>query len=156
MWLKVKASVGYFVARHLFKYTWAVKQPKLWQWMQMQFARQSQLGHPAATAFYGHLLLFKGQGLGAKEEGLRLLKIAAEAGDAKAAYQVAQNAAQGTVQNVPDLNTAVYWWKIAAKAGHYLAAKKLADIYATGQGDIAADQDACLFYQQLMQQLIDA
>ena len=38
------------------------------------------LGDVKAQSFYGHILYFRGQGFGARQEGARLLRLAAEAG----------------------------------------------------------------------------
>ena len=72
---RLRARLGYGVARQLLGWPWLVKQPRAWQWMQGQFSRMANLGHRDAQAFYGHLLLFRGQGFGAREEGLRLLRL---------------------------------------------------------------------------------
>ena len=79
---RLRARLGYGVARQLLGWPWLVKQPRAWQWMQGQFSRMANLGHRDAQAFYGHLLLFRGQGFGAREEGLRLLRLAASASGA--------------------------------------------------------------------------
>ena len=81
---KVRARVGYLIARKLMASRWVVQQPKLWRWMEGQFSRMAALGNSQAQSFYGHILLFRGQGYGAKKEGIRLLRLAAEAGDAAA------------------------------------------------------------------------
>ncbi len=81
---KLRAGIGYFVARKLMMSRQAVSQPKLWRWMEGQFSRMAALGNVGAQSFYGHILYFRGQGFGAKQEGARLLRLAAEAGDAKA------------------------------------------------------------------------
>ena len=72
----LRARLGYLLARRLLGWPWLVKQPRAWQWMQGQFSRMAALGDVAAQSFYGHLLLFRGQGLGAREEGMRLLRLA--------------------------------------------------------------------------------
>ena len=85
-WLwQLRARLGYWLARRLFHLPAALRQPRLWQWMQGQYGRMANLGDSTAQSFYGHILLFRGQGLGAREEGLRLLRLAANGGDGKAA-----------------------------------------------------------------------
>ena len=73
MW-RLKARLSYWLARKLFHWRWCVRQPRLWRWMEGQFARMANLGDTDAQSFYGHILAFRGQGLGAKEEGVRLLR----------------------------------------------------------------------------------
>ena len=94
-WWHLKAVCGYWVARRLFAWRWLVAQPRAWAWMQGQYARMAALGHVEAQSFYGHLLLFRGQGFGVRSEALRLLKAAGEAGDSKAAYQVGRQLLAG-------------------------------------------------------------
>ena len=90
MFLKLKARAGYWLARRLFHWSWFVRQPRGWSWLEGQFARMANLGDVGAQSFYGHILTFRGVGLGAREEGVRLLRLAALAGDGKAAYPLAQ------------------------------------------------------------------
>lgn len=85
----------------------------------------ANLGDVGAQSFYGHILTFRGVGLGAREEGVRLLRLAALAGDGKAAYQVGVLSLAGTPSQAPDPEEAARFWAIAAKAGHPLAQIKL-------------------------------
>lgn len=126
LWSKIKAVVGYWFARRLFNQRWAVENEKIWNWMQGQFTRKAALGDVKAQSFYGFLLLFKGQGLGAKQEGIRLLKLAANNGDAKAAFQLGQCYYTGTLDCPEDKDQAKQWWEKALSLGHPLAETKLA------------------------------
>lgn len=114
----LRARLGYLLARRLLGWPWLVKQPRAWQWMQGQFSRMAALGDVAAQSFYGHLLLFRGQGLGAREEGMRLLRLAAQAGDGKAAYQLGVLSLAGDTRQAADGQLAASWWAMAAAAGH--------------------------------------
>lgn len=136
---RLRARLSYAMARRLMGWPWLVRQPRAWQWMQGQFARMAALGHVPAQSFYGHLLLFRGQGQGAREEGLRLLALAAAAGDAKSAYQLGVQALQADVQKAPDGATAARYWEQAAAAGHPLAARRLADLYREGAPGLPVD-----------------
>ena len=69
LFAKLRAQVGYAVARKLFNQRWAVDNQRVWQWMQERFARMSEYADVAARAFYGHVLLHRGQDLAAKNEG---------------------------------------------------------------------------------------
>ena len=80
---RFKARLSYWLARKLFHRPWCVRQPRIWRWMEGQFARMANLGDTRAQSFYGHILAFRGQGLGAREEGVRLLRLAALGGDGK-------------------------------------------------------------------------
>lgn len=136
---RLRARLGYLAARKLMASRSAVANPRLWRWMEGQFARMATLGDPAAQSFYGHILLFRGQGMGAKGEGLRLLRLAAEAGDAKAAYQLGVVSLAGDLAQPPNVQDAARWWGMAADRGHGLAASKLADLYADGGPGLTAD-----------------
>jgi len=122
---KLKAYVSYWLARRLFHWSWFMRQPRGWQWLEGQFARMANLGDVGAQSFYGHILTFRGKGLGAREEGVRLLRLAAPAGDGKAACQVGVLCLAGSLGKAPDPQEAARWWKVAAQAGHPLAQIRL-------------------------------
>lgn len=147
MFWDLRARLGYLLARRLFGWRWLVKQPRAWSWMQGQFARMAALGDTQVQSFYGHLLLFRGQGLGARQEGLRLLQLAAVAGDAKAAYQLGVVSLAGDLQCAADAQVAAQWWIKAAAAGHPLAARRLAGLYEQGGLGLPANPEQAAFYQ---------
>lgn len=130
MLLRFKARAGYWLARRLFHWPWCVRQPRVWRWMESQFARMANLGNTEAQSFYGHILTFRGVGLGAREEGIRLLRLAALAGDGKAAYQVGVISLAGSASKAPDPLEAARFWNLALKAGHPLAEIKLNELAA--------------------------
>jgi TPR repeat protein len=144
---RFKARLSYWLARKLFRWPWCVRQPRVWGWMEGQFARMANLGDTRAQSFYGHILAFRGQGLGAKEEGVRLLRLAALSGDAKAAYQVGVFSLAGSLGKTPDAAEAARWWTMAVKAGHPLAAHKLAMLYQEGGPGLLADPQLARLYQ---------
>ncbi|WP_339905372.1 sel1 repeat family protein [Pseudomonas guineae] len=135
----LRAHIGYWLARRLFHWAWLVKQPRAWGWLEGQFSRMANLGDSQAQSFYGHILLFRGQGLGARNEGRRLLGLAAKAGDAKAAYQLGVLSLAGDPQHAESAQQAVAWWTLAAQAGHPAAAYRLAELYRTGAAGLSAD-----------------
>jgi TPR repeat protein len=139
MLITLRARLGYVLARRLFHWPWLVKQPRAWRWMEGQFARLANLGHRPAQSFYGHILLFRGQGLAARNEGRRLLALAAKAGDAKAAYQLGVLSLAGDTQHAADAQQAIDWWTRAANVGHPAAAYRLAELYRTGALGIPVD-----------------
>jgi TPR repeat protein len=145
---RVKARLGYAVARRLLRWPALVKQPRVWAWMEGQFARMAALDDVAAQSFYGHLLLFRGRGFGAREEGIRLLGKAAAAGDAKSAYQLGVLSLAGDTRNAPDGIVTARWWTLAADAGHPLAARRLAELYAEGEHGLAADAELAERYSR--------
>lgn len=128
MFRQLKARAGYWLARRLFHWSWFVRQPKGWYWLEGQFARMANLGDVGAQSFYGHILTFRGLGASARAEGVRLMRLAALAGDGKAAYQVGVLSLAGSVGKAPDKEDAARWWRLAAKAGHPLAELKLAQL----------------------------
>ena len=144
---RFKARLSYWLARKLFHRPWCVRQPRIWGWMEGQFARMANLGDTRAQSFYGHILAFRGQGLGAREEGMRLLRLAALSGDGKAAYQVGVFSLAGTLSKNPDAAEAARWWTMAVKAGHPLAANKLSALYLQGGPGLQADPALARHYQ---------
>jgi TPR repeat protein len=147
MFWALRARLGYLLARRLFQWRWLVKQPRVWNWMQGQFARMAALGDVQVQSFYGHLLLFRGQGLGARQEGLRLLQLAATAGDAKAAYQLGVVSLAGDLQRAADAQLAAQWWVKAAAAGHPLAARRLVSLYQQGALGLAPNPRQAALYE---------
>lgn len=150
---RLKARIGYWVARRLLRWPSLVKQPRLWTWMQGQFSRMAALDDVAAQSFYGHLLLFRGSGFGSREEGIRLLGKAAVAGDAKSAYQLGVISLTGDTRNAPDGGAAARWWAQAADAGHPLAARRLAELYTEGGHGLAVDPQLAARYNQRASEL---
>ncbi len=148
-----RAQLTYGVARRLMGWPWLVRQPSAWQWMQGQFSRMANLGDTAAQSFYGHLLLFRGQGLGAREEGLRLLRLAASSGDAKAAYQVGVQLLKGDTRHAADAQEAARYWGQAADGGHPLAARQLAELYRSGGPGLPADEAQAARFEARAHQL---
>lgn len=149
-WLwQLRARLGYWLARRLFHWPAALRQPRLWQWMQGQYGRMANLGDTQAQGFYGHILLFRGQGLGAREEGLRLLRLAANSGDGKAAYQLGVQSLQGDTRQAPDAAQAVRWWEMALAAEHPLAASRLSQLYRDGAPGLEPDPQAAERYAAL-------
>lgn len=139
---RLRARLGYGLARLLLRVDALARQPRAWRWMEGQFARMATLGDARAQDFYGHLLLFRGQGLGAREEGVRLLGLAAAQGQAKAAFQLGVQALKGSLQQAPDAAVARRYWQQAADAGHPLAALKLCELLREGAPGVPADPSA--------------
>lgn len=150
---RLRSRLAYGLARRLMGWPWLVRQPRAWQWMQGQFSRMANLGDSAAQSFYGHLLLFRGQGFGAREEGLRLLRLAAASGDARAAYQVGVQLLKGDTTHAADAGEAARYWIQAAERGHPLAARKLADLYRAGGAGLAPDEELAARYEARARQL---
>ncbi len=141
LFAKLRTQIGYRIARQLFNRRWAVANPRVWQWMQVRFARMSNYDDRDARAFYGHVLLHRGQGVGAKNEGLRLLRLAAEAGDAKSAYQLGVHHLAGSLTEPANALQAAHWWELAGCAGHPLALQRLLQLYEQGGPQLAASPD---------------
>ncbi len=147
---KLRTQMGYRIARKLFNQRWAVENPRVWQWMQERFARMSRYDDVEARAFYGHVLLHRGQGMAAKNEGLRLLRLAAQAGDAKAAYQLGVQSLAGSLTEPANALQAAHWWELAGAAGHPLALQRLLQLYQEGGPQLPASaEDAQRIAEQL-------
>ena len=70
---------------------------------------------------------------------MRLLRLAAQAGDGKAAYQLGVLSLAGDTRQAADGSLAAHWWTMAAAAGHPLAARRLATLYRDGASGQVAD-----------------
>jgi len=138
LWL-FRVRISYWLARRLFHWPWLVRQPWGWRWLERQFSRMATLGNVDAMGFYGHILLLRGTGLAARDEGVRLLRLAAERGNAKAAYQMGAISLAGSLRSAPDAVAALHWWETALAAGHPVAAFKLAQLYRQGGPGLAPD-----------------
>lgn len=150
LFAKLRAQVGYAVARKLFNQRWAVDNQRVWQWMQERFARMSEYDDVSARAFYGHVLLHRGQGLAAKNEGLRLLRLAAQGGDGKSAYQLGVQSLAGMLNEPANALQAAHWWELAGHAGHPLALQRLLELYEQGGPQLpASEEDAQRIKQRL-------
>ncbi|HSC85380.1 MAG TPA: sel1 repeat family protein [Pseudomonas sp.] len=149
----LRARLGYWFARRLFHWRWLMQQPRAWAWMQGQYARMAALGDVGAQSFYGHILLFRGQGFGAREEGMRLLRLAATAGEGKAAYQLGLVSLKGDSRQAADALEAARWWRLGAEAGHPLAAQRLAQLYRDGGPGLAADSALAERFSQRAKEL---
>lgn len=68
-----------------------------------------------------------------------MLRLAAQGGDGKAAYQLGVQALKGDARQAPDATQAVRWWEIALAAGHPLAAGRLSQLYRDGAPGLQAD-----------------
>lgn len=150
LFARLRTQLGYSVARKLFNQRWAVENQRVWQWMQERFAKMSRYDDVSARAFYGHVLLHRGQGLAAKNEGLRLLRLAAEAGDAKSAYQLGLQSLSGSLNEPANALQAAHWWELAGRAGHPLALQRLLELYEQGGPQLSASVDDA---QRIKQQL---
>lgn len=149
---RLRARLSYWLARRLFHWQWWVKQPRGWKWLEGQFARMAALGDVPAQSFYGHILLFRGQGFGAREEGIRLLRLAAQGGDGKAAYQLGALSLAGDTRHAPNAEEAARWWAMAAQAGHPLACRRLATLYREGGEGLVADPQRAAQFDALATQ----
>ena len=148
-WWKWRAKFSYWIARRLFNQRWAVDNDRLWEWMQGQFARMAAFEDVPARAFYGHLLLYKGQGPAARNEGVRLLRLAAQGGDEKSAYRLGMYCLENSETQTPEPQQAADWFELALQHGHPLAASKLLELYAeSGPAETANAKKAEQIRQQ--------
>lgn len=136
-----RARVSYLLARRLYRWSWLVEKPRGWHWLEGQYSQMAYLGDHDAESFYGHILVFRGDGQGARDEGARLMRLAALGGHGKAAYQLGVMSLAGDLRKGPDALEAAQWWEIAVKAGHPLAPIKLSQLFTLGGPGLPADPE---------------
>ena len=90
-------------------------------------------GSVRALSVYGHLLLFRGEGVTNRIQGVIYIERAADKGDSKAAYQMGKIFEEG-YQNYPvNPDKAVKYYRKSADSGHMLAIRRLVDVYNNGE-----------------------
>ncbi len=85
---KLKAYASYWLARRLFHWSWFVRQPRGWHWLEGQFAAHGQLGYVVGPNFlWAYPGPFAAKGLARGKRACACCAWRATAGDGKAAYQ---------------------------------------------------------------------
>lgn len=97
-----------------------------------------------ALSVYGHLLHFRGEGVQNRIQGAIYLERAAQAGDAKAQYQMGRVYESGFEHYFQQNEMkALAFYQQAGQQGHPLAVRRLFDVYSEGQlGQLADDAQA--------------
>ncbi len=97
-------------------------------------------GSTRALSVYGHLLLFRGEGVENRIQGALYVQQAAQQGDRKAAYQVGKLYEEGFHSFVVNPAKALQFYTQAAEAGHILAVNRLIQVYEHGElGESVSD-----------------
>ncbi|MFC3150338.1 tetratricopeptide repeat protein [Litoribrevibacter euphylliae] len=94
-----------------------------------QFCADRQ--HLMANSMYGHILVFRGVTPWDKKQGVEYLKYAAQQGDVKASYQLADLMMQQAHGLNDDQSEVFSLLMVAAKGGHYLAEQQLSGILSS-------------------------
>ena len=138
------------LAEQLFHTRWLLPRSPRTQRLTMRlFKRCAEAGHPDAQSIYGHMLFHHSLSPQDKARGARYVLEAAQAGDVKSQYQVAQIHEHGCVQYPRREDYAVTWYARAAQAGHYLAAERLARAYRLGELGLAVDNEQADYWQRV-------
>ena len=138
------------LAERLFQNRWLLPRSKRTQRLTMRlFKRCADAGHPDALSVYGHMLFHRSLSPQDKARGARYVVEAAQSGDVKSQFQVAQIYEHGCAQYPRREDYAVTWYARAAQAGHYLAAERLACAYRVGELGLAVDAGQAAYWQRL-------
>lgn len=138
------------LAERLFQNRWLLPHSKRTQRLTMRlFKRCADAGHPDALSVYGHILFHRSLSPQDKARGARYVVEAAQSGDVKSQFQVAQIYEHGCAQYPRREDYAVTWYARAAQAGHYLAAERLACAYRLGELGLAVDAGQAAYWQRL-------
>ncbi len=81
------------------------------------------------------------------------MRLAATAGDHKAAYQLGVQSLKGDTRHAGDAQEAARYWGQAAEAGHPLAARKLGELYRSGGPGLEPDVAQAERYETRARQL---
>lgn len=138
------------LAEQLFHTRWLLPRSKRTQRLTMRlFKRCADAGHPDALSVYGHMLFHRSLSPQDKARGARYVLEAAQAGDIKSQYQVAQIHEHGCVQYPRREDYAVTWYARAAQSGHLLAAERLVRAYRLGELGLVVDSQQAAYWQRL-------
>ncbi|MGP9799270.1 tetratricopeptide repeat protein [Halomonas sp. 86] len=137
------------LAERLFQNRWLLPRSERTQRLTMRlFKRCAEAGHPDALSVYGHMLFHRSLSPQDKARGARYVVEAAQAGDVKSQYQVAQIYEHGCAQYPRREDYAVTWYARAAQSGHYLAAERLASAYRLGELGLSIDASQAAYWEQ--------
>ena len=103
------------------------------------YALAAEQGYPPARNEFAMLLLRNVQP-SAKEEGVRLLRLSADAGDAQAMFRLGECFRKGWGTE-RDLSASIGWYTLAAQAGNAQGAYALALLYLNGEEGFAQDKE---------------
>lgn len=106
------------------------------------YALAAEQGYPPARSEFAMLLLRKVQP-SAKEEGVRLLRLSADAGDAQAMFRLGECFRKGWGTE-RDLSASIGWYTLAAQAGNAQGAYALALLCLNGEEGFAQDKETGL------------
>ncbi|SJN14234.1 FOG: TPR repeat, SEL1 subfamily [Halomonas citrativorans] len=138
------------LAERLFQNRWLLPRSERTQRLTMRlFKRCAEAGHPDALSVYGHMLFHRSLSPQDKARGARYVVEAAQAGDVKSQYQVAQIYEHGCAQYPRREDYAVTWYARAAQSGHYLAAERLVSAYRLGELGLSIDESQAAYWEQL-------
>ena len=70
-----------------------------------------------------------------------MLRLAAQAGDGKSAYQLGVQSLAGSLNEPADALQAAHWWELAGRAGHPLALQRLLELYEQGGPQLPASAE---------------
>lgn len=107
-------------------------------------------GHMGALTLMGHLLCYRGANPAAKQQGKYYLQLLSQRGDAKAQYQLA------LIGEADDqLNDSLMLYTQAAKQGHYLAIKKMINVYESGLLGMSVNVQQQAYWKNQEERIID-
>lgn len=140
MALSIPGTLASWIAYGLFRSPLARHSERTHHWVMKLFRYGAERGNRLALATYGALLHFRGADEGSRLQGALYIKAAAELGDARSQWLLAQFYEKGLLPVIPhNPRLAVETLERSGQQGHPLALKRLVDLYRQGGLGIEPD-----------------
>ena len=142
MAFSLPGTITSWFAYRLFRSPFARRSERVHQWTMKLFRYGAERGNCSALATYGSLLHFRGSDESSRLQGALYIKAAAEQGDLKSCWLLAQFYERGVLPVIAqDSVKALALLQTAATQGHPLAIKRLIKVYRDGELGEAANPE---------------
>lgn len=129
----ILGGLSFWFGHKLFRSPFVRRSERFHHWAMKIFRYSAERGNQNALAIYGSLLYFRGSDALSKEQGALYIKAAADLGDSKSEWQLAQFYESGVPPVIMQNSAlALEYYERAAAKDHPLAIQRLVTLYSSG------------------------